>query len=117
MKHTPGPIKTTRKGGLHSIEDEAGHLICLVHCNRSRDPNIPDHEAIEDAHRLVACWNACLDIEDPQSLRQQRDDLLESVRKLVRYADADPDLLLGDDGTLEMMMRQARTAIAKAASS
>jgi len=32
--------------------------------------------------RLAACWNACLGIEDPEALRQQRDDLLTGLENL-----------------------------------
>lgn len=40
---------------------------------------------VADTDRIVACVNACADIEDPADLRKQRDDLLAVCKWLWNF--------------------------------
>lgn len=50
---------------------------------RLRDMLTDSHEeASANGVRIAACVNACAGIEDPQELRRQRDELLETLENL-----------------------------------
>lgn len=119
-KHTPGRLeandKRSKGGGGFSLF-AGGQYIGFV----SDSDAITDWEA--NARRLVACWNACEGIEDPENvipqlrrandlvqqlepLRIQRDELLAALRDIETFMGADFDDL--------PMGKQAREAIAKA---
>lgn len=45
----------------------------------------PNEQERANLERIMACWNACVGIDDPLELRKQRDELVEVLRALHTY--------------------------------
>lgn len=89
-KHTPGRLHVGPPGSF-SINAENGHGICEVlhYCD---DPGFDnkqlDIEPKANAERLVAAWNACLDIPTEALEAGVVKELLEACIDMANAADA-----------------------------
>ena len=84
-KHTPEPLKVLDPGGYApvwiSTEDET--LLAKMHEGSADGPAPPCDQLLADAHRWVACVNACKGI-DPATiptLLAQRESLKKTCRE------------------------------------
>jgi hypothetical protein len=123
MQHTPDRLRWTGSDDDWPSDDEWSGLIvaeaddtlvCEVFADESSIA-----EAAANAARLVACWNACTGIRDPESLRKQRDELLAALKNLLRESSAFTKARLsqyGEEYRLTDAEEQAQATIAKAES-
>ena len=108
MKHTPGLLEqnashifTAGKGGANICTVSSPRASDLVEyvCLDFGDPDF--EEAIANAKHIVACWNACERMADPESeiakLRQDKAHQLEALEqaqtelsRLYLYSDERP---------------------------
>ena len=81
VEHTTGRlVHVTEDGTLGTIDDEHGQPVAQT-MQRAGDPMHRERQA--NARRIVACWNACICISDPESLRTQRDELAKALQELL----------------------------------
>ena len=133
-QHTPGKLKVAEgtdrwsavydgygSSATRGLAIEGGHIIALAvehNANLFSDP-----DPMENARRLVACWNACdgistENLEDNQPVKElaekynaafaQRDELLAALKHIEGVALAD------EWRDLPEIAKHARAAIAKA---
>lgn len=80
-RHTPGRLHAFTQYAEPELRDQAGNLVAVVH--RYGDDN---------ARRLAACWNACVDVDTQtleqnqerfSALRSERDALLRATGSVM----------------------------------
>ena len=105
MKKTEVRLKVgfeRRCDGLH-LETEDGEV--YIGCTWGRDKRLC-------AERLVACWNACAEIQNPAAIP----DVVEACKELLYTAEnADETGYVTDHGFIDMdaLFLKVRTALAK----
>lgn len=84
--HTQGRLKVFNAYADPEIRDEAERFVANVGFSGNA-------RSVADARRLVACWNACIDVDTKlleqnpapfSALRAERDELLKQVNQLKR---------------------------------
>lgn len=104
-QHTPGPLKVAVEifdnDGQPETAIQALNGAATVAVALEFGPNNP-HMRAGNARRLVACWNACEGIADPENviprllaanekipaleaMRAQHDDLLEALQTMLKH--------------------------------
>lgn len=112
-QHTPGRMKHAVLMGSITVgfRDEA-----IFHCGLGLRHHSVVAEQEQNARRLVACWNACLDVPTEllenypapfSRLREERDELLSMLRTFV-----EPQYVGGIDNDAALI-RKAQDVIAK----
>jgi len=118
--YTPGRLHVGPPGRFSmSLNAENGHGICeIMHC--ADDPGFANKELVIDpnanARRLVACWNACLDIPTEALEAGVVKDLLEACKAVYDALDTGyiAQHSVRADRRREKLVKQLAAAIAKA---
>ena len=118
-KHTKGTV--IAKDCKVSLPDGMVLAVAQIIPSRVRDLDAEIDEAITNARRLAACWNACDGMSDEQvshglvsasvhsSLANQRDELLKALEELKEAVEYTPLGIRGIKG-----VEKAYAAISKA---